>query len=189
MNRQLVGLVLGSAIVAVSAGALADAGFFVRAKVVRAEPVYETRQSAYPEERCWNEQVRRGGGTGSYTPTIAGAILGGVAGNQFSKGKRRDALTLAGALLGASIGHDYTRRGPGRSYVTTERRCEQVERYREEKHLLGYDVTYRYRGRLFTTRSSSHPGKNIQVRVQVEPVQDYAYSSHSRWSEENRWEN
>ena len=189
MNRALGGFVLGVAIVAVSTGAMAENGFFVRAKVVDVEAIHQTRQVSYPEERCWTERVRHRGreATRSYTPAITGAIIGGVAGNQFSKGSRRDALTVAGALLGASIGHDLSRRGGGRSYVTSERRCEWVDSYREEEYLVGYDVTYRYQGRLFTTRTSSHPGKYIQVRVEVEPAADYAYNDRhgrSRWVHE-----
>lgn len=181
MNRLVGGFAL--IIVAASAATMAEEGFFVRAEVVATEPVYQMRRVSYPDRQCWNEKVRRHrpGGTQSFTPTIAGAIVGGVAGNQFSKGKRRDALTVAGALLGASIGHDLGHRGRGRSYLTTERRCETTQRYREQQHLLGYDVTYRYQGRLFTTRTDSDPGKYIEVRVQVEPVQDYAYNARTDW--------
>ena len=187
MKKQLATLVLSLCISMGSGTSLANGGFFVKARVVDVNPIYETLEVSYPEERCWNERVRhtRHGYGRSYTPAIAGAIIGGVAGNQFSKGSRRDALTVAGALLGASVGRDFGRRSGSSSYVTTERRCEVVDRFEEQEQLVGYDVSYRYQGRVFTTRTDSHPGKFIQVKVQVEPTQDYAYN---RYQGDNEWD-
>jgi uncharacterized protein YcfJ len=39
--------------------------------------------------------------------------------------------------------------------------CEQV---------VGYDVTYEYNGRTYSTRTDAHPGDRIQVAVSVAPV-------------------
>jgi|GEM_PF-1780007 len=33
-----------------------------------------------------------------------------------------------------------------------------------------YQVTYRYKGQVFSTRTLHHPGKSIDIRVRVEPV-------------------
>jgi uncharacterized protein YcfJ len=60
-----------------------------------------------------------------------------------------------------------------------------VDRFEEQEQLVGYDVSYRYQGRVFTTRTDSHPGKFIQVKVQVEPTQDYAYN---RYQGDNEWD-
>jgi len=186
VKKQLVTLILGFGLVTASGVSPADGGFFVKARVVDASPIYETIQVSYPEERCWNERVRhtRQGYGRSYTPAIAGAIIGGVAGNQFSKGSKRNVLTAAGALLGASLGRDFTRPAGRSSYVTTERHCEVVDRYEEQDQLVGYDISYRYNGRIFTTRTDAHPGKFIRVKVQVEPTQDYAYN---RYQGDNDW--
>ena len=35
--------------------------------------------------------------------------------------------------------------------------------------VAGYDVTYEYAGRQFTTRTNYHPGDRIRVRVDVRP--------------------
>ncbi|MCW8947514.1 MAG: glycine zipper 2TM domain-containing protein, partial [Sedimenticola sp.] len=107
-------------------------------------------------------------------PSIAGAIVGGVVGNQFGKGKGKDAMTVAGVLLGASVGNDLGKR-PGRSYVTSERRCESVDNFREHEELVGYRVKYRYNGQVFHTRTSQDPGKFINVRVSVAPTEGANY--------------
>lgn len=61
---------------------------------------------------CWREPV----GSRSYTPEIAGAIVGGAIGNQFGSGSGRDIATVAGAALGGSVGHDYKNRYHGGNY-------------------------------------------------------------------------
>jgi uncharacterized protein YcfJ len=47
-------------------------------------------------------------------------------------------------------------------------RCRTVEIGRDI--VDGYDVTYRYQNRDFTTRLASHPGGHVQVRVEVVPT-------------------
>ncbi len=148
--------------------------FTTEAKVLESSPIYEKVTINKPETRCWNEKVRHrspGYRSESYTPTIAGAILGGVVGNQFGKGSGKDAMTVAGTILGGSIGNDMRNRSySGQSYVTTERRCETVDNYHETNELVGYNVKYRYNGRNFWARTDSDPGSYIRVNVSVNPV-------------------
>ena len=148
--------------------------FIDEARVLKVKPIYETVTVSHPETRCWNEQVRhyQPASSGSHTPTIAGAILGGVIGNQFGGGKGKDAMTVAGAVLGGSIGNDYRKKTAGHSsYVTTEKRCETVENYRETTELVGYNVKYQYRGENYWTRMSRDPGEYVKVNVSVEPAE------------------
>lgn len=152
---------------------LASESFTDTAKVLKVKPLYETVQYNQPEERCWNERVRHNRGysrSNSYTPTIAGAIIGGVVGNQFGKGNGKDAATVAGAILGGSIGNDLGKRDYSRSYVTTERRCETVNNYREKQELVGYRVKYRYNGKSFWTRTDRHPGDYLTLNVSLAPT-------------------
>ena len=74
----------------------------------------------------------------------AGAVIGGVIGNQVSKKRHPD--------------------GYRRGYET---RCEPRTGYRDEPRLLGYDVTYRYNGRLYETRMDHDPGHEVRVDWQV----------------------
>jgi uncharacterized protein YcfJ len=143
------------------------------ARVLRADPLYETVQVPVPVRECWTETVTRGGrAQASYTAPIAGGIVGGLLGNRLGRGHRsgRTALTVAGTLLGASIGNDIRTRSYRRPVVERVRRCETVDHYEEQQQLVGYRVEYRYEGQTFTTRTMEHPGEFIRVRVNVDPV-------------------
>jgi uncharacterized protein YcfJ len=159
-----------------------DEAYYINAKVVRVIPVVRVVQVATPREHCWYERVRHvdrdlPDHENSALPVILGGVVGGVVGNQVGRRRHRGALTVAGSLIGAVIGHGVSKRRPQhyplkRSYVTTERHCEIETDYREEERIEGYEVTYRYNGRYFTTRTDQEPGERIRVRVQVEPVGD-----------------
>ena len=169
MKSTVMAVTLG--ILTASGTALADRSFYDKARVLEVEPIYEVSYVNHPEEHCWTEDVyyRGRGYSDSATPTIVGAILGGVVGNQFGKGGGKKAMTVAGTLLGASVGHDAGKRSSG-SYVTQERHCELVDRYDEQEELTGYRVKYSYRGEVFWTTTEEHPGKYIPVNVEVKPA-------------------
>ena len=138
------------------------------ARVISSRPIIETRLVSRPQRECWEETTHYENRGHDATAAIIGAVAGGVVGNRFGEGKGKDAMTVAGALLGASIGHDAGRRG-GAAYPVTEQRCRvSHERYREE-HVTGYRVSYRYHGRVYTTRMPYDPGERIRVQVDVSP--------------------
>lgn len=177
MQKQTfaLGALLLAATMTAQAGHHAD--YRDTAKVVSAEPIYRTVEITRPERHCWDEEVEhyRSGDRG-YTGTVLGGIIGGVVANRVSRhhGHGDRVATVAGALLGSAIGHDLSReRRGGYSTTSVERRCEVTQQTTYEEQLVGYDVTYRYRGRLFTTRTKEHPGKRIPVTVDVRPGRDY----------------
>ena len=49
-------------------------------------------------------------------------------------------------------------------------RCRTVTNWRDTDRVLGYEVTYRYGGREYTTRMDHDPGDRLRVRVNT----DYA---------------
>lgn len=173
MKKQTI--ILGAALLATSVAAQAGHPRYFQdtAKVISAEPIYRTVEITTPERRCWDEEVENyHSNDHSYTGTVLGGIIGGVVANKVSHGRGRgkDAATVAGALLGSAIGHDMSHQKAGGYYTTsTERRCEVIQQTGYEEELVGYDVTYRYQGRLFTTRTQEHPGKRIPVNVDVRP--------------------
>jgi uncharacterized protein YcfJ len=177
MNRTL--LITGTLLLSLSM--TANAGHRDRyrdtAKVIDVEPVYHTIEVTDPERHCWNEEVDYyEPGAKRFTGTVLGGIIGGVVANSVSRGRGRgrDAATLAGTLLGGAIGHDLSnQRQQGHHATGYERRCETTHHTRYEEQLVGYDVTYRYRGRVFTTFTEEYPGDRIPVRVDVRP--DGAY--------------
>ena len=145
---------------------------FGKARVINAEPLYETVEVAHPVTECWTERVTRNEHEhGNYIAPIAGGIVGGVVGKKIGRGRGKTALTIAGTLLGASLGHEYsTSRYRQRPRVEHVRRCETVDRYEQEQQLTGYRVKYRYEGQTYYTQTTEYPGKFIPVRVRVSPV-------------------
>ncbi len=177
MKKQAITLAAILLATSVAAQAGPRERFQDTAKVISAEPIYRTVEITTPERHCWDEEVEHyHANQHGYTGTVVGGIIGGVVGHKISRnrGRGRDMATVAGALLGSAIGHDMSHNKRGGYYTTsTERRCEVTERVSYEEELVGYDVTYRYKGRLFTTRTDEDPGERIPVRVNVSPVRRY----------------
>jgi uncharacterized protein YcfJ len=140
------------------------------AKVVAANPVYETVRYPVDEQVCWEEQAWRQQ-PHSAVPTILGAIVGGVVCHQFGGGHGKTALTVAGAAIGGSIGHKVSHNhNPGGQYPVVQNRCEIQRSWRTEERISAWDVTYKYRGNIYHTRMLEEPGRKIRVRVRVEPA-------------------
>jgi uncharacterized protein YcfJ len=155
-------------------------------RVVRAQP--RTEQIRTPREECRTEYVqapqyqqqqqqqpRSAGGA------ILGAIAGGIIGNQVGGGSGRAAATAVGVMAGAVAGDRISNNGRpmeqdqgqyAQSQYPQEqavRQCRMVDSY--QTRTTGYDVTYDYRGRSYTTFTQRDPGERIRLRVTVEPDQ------------------
>lgn len=144
------------------------------------QPREECRTEYVPvpqQQRGYQEPQRNVGGA------IFGAIAGGVLGNQVGGGSGRAAATALGAVAGAVAGDRvanpgqqgdprYARQdGRYNDYPQEQavRQCRTVDGY--ESRTTGYDVTYDYRGRSYTTFTQRDPGDRIRLRVTVEPDQ------------------
>ncbi len=139
------------------------------AKVTRAEPIYEEVAYRQPRERCWEETVAYR--ERSHTAPILGAIIGGAIGNELGHGHSNKKVgAVVGAALGASIASDASRHHGGTSYHT-EQHCTTVSDVHYRQEVVGYNVTYRYHGRLYHTRLPYDPGKHIKVRIDVMPAE------------------
>jgi len=129
----------------------------------------------------------RSNGYRSRTPGVVGAILGGAIGHSVGNGKTNKRIgTAVGAILGGSIGADISRRNQRRNgeerrlsrqgyegepvSYRTERVCEVVADTRIEQRVSGYDVAYAYGGETYTTVLDYDPGRYLDVRVRVTPV-------------------
>ena len=102
---------------------------------------------------------------------IVRSLVNFVSRRRISSSTGRDVATVGGAVTGAVIGNAIDRQRAGITVQPVTRdvqRCRTVETGRDV--LDGYDVTYRYQNRDFTTRLANHPGDRIQVRVDVAPM-------------------
>lgn len=151
-------------------------GGVVYAQVVSARPNYHEVRISEPRQECRNERVVYRD-YDSNRPNVAGAILGGilggVAGHQIGGGHGRDVATGVGAVIGAGVGANAGRGygyGGSSERVGYEQHCDTYENTRYENRLDGYDVTYRFNGRLYTTNLPYDPGRRIPVHVDVQPV-------------------
>ena len=182
MNIQTRGTALATALGLLLGAPAAFAGHddggrgWEYAKVVSAEPVYRQVRVSSPREECVEEPVtERTVYRGRSDPgaVLIGGIIGGVIGHQFGSGRGQDIATAAGAVIGAQQGAARSHE-PGRVVERTVNRthCRTVRETRYEDRVDGYDVTYRYHGRLYHTRTHGHPGKRIKVRVDVRPEWD-----------------
>lgn len=151
-------------------------------RVIRVEP--RTEQVRMPREECRTEYVQapvyqqqqpqqRSGGAGA----VVGAIAGGIIGNQVGGGSGRAAATAIGAVTGAVVGDRVSNQNrpydqPQYAQQTQEqavRQCRMVDAF--QSRTVGYDVTYDYRGRTYTSMMNRDPGQRVRLRVTVEPEQ------------------
>jgi uncharacterized protein YcfJ len=153
--------------------------FYVEGRVISATPIYETywyyrsrgdvRRDNY-RETCRIRDVEVYRSSSSAGP--AGAIIGGVLGAHVGSNAGRSTESavvgaIAGGVIGGVIGNEIDRDNTTVHY-RYERDCDT--RYRDEyRELIGYDVRYRYNGREFSIETEQHPGRYIQLRVEVQP--------------------
>lgn len=143
------------------------------APVISVNPVVETYRVNNPVEQCWNEEVKtETRGNYTRTPEILGGLIGAAIGHEFGSGRGQDIATVAGAVLGASVGRDVKKsnqRNRGSSYQVVQR-CEVVDSYTTQERVVGYDVAYKFNGKVFHTQTGKHPGKQIRLQVTFSPA-------------------
>lgn len=133
-----------------------------RARVVEVVPV--TRLVRVAVERApevVHTRVVRRGNDGA---ALVGGVIGGIIGHNIGDG--RGGATVAGAIIGAAVGQSLApdRRAYRETVAYTP---HQRTRYETRRVLVGYDVTYRFHGRLYTTRTQDRPHRFIRVDHRV----------------------
>ncbi|MBV8657157.1 MAG: glycine zipper 2TM domain-containing protein [Burkholderiales bacterium] len=146
--------------------------FIDYAHVRSVTPQYD-RVSA-PRRECTDEVVTETRRTDehSYGGAIVGGIAGALIGNQVGGGHGKEAATAAGAVIGAMTGDRIDNRDNGPTYEERPRevqRCRTVEDW--QNRLTGYRVEYEYQGQRYSAILPNDPGRNMRVRVSVDPAQ------------------
>ncbi|MBV1775154.1 glycine zipper 2TM domain-containing protein [Burkholderiaceae bacterium DAT-1] len=151
--------------IAVHADSYTDYG-----KVTRVSPQYD--RVSVPRKHCTSETItetRRGGDERSYGGAVVGAIAGGLLGSQVGGGNGKTAAAAVGAAVGALAGDHIDNRDRRETVEEVPRevqRCRRVDAY--EERVVGYQVTYDYRGQQYTTFMRNDPGREVRLRVSVE---------------------
>ena len=134
--------------------------------------VERTEQVNQPQQECRNEVVQVQ--TQNQEHEIGGALIGGVAGgllgHTVGKGNGNTAATAAGAVVGALVGDRMQNNGNGNTTQTSEQvvqRCHMVDHF--VRRVAGYEVTYEYQGREYTTVLPRNPGVRINLQVRLSP--------------------
>jgi uncharacterized protein YcfJ len=134
-----------------------------QAVIVSVQPVYQDNYVATSERVCRNVEVpvyeRRRGSSGD---VLAGAIVGGVIGNQFGSGSGRDAMTVLGAIVGADAASNQRDVFVG---YRIEQRCDRVETYVNQPVLTHYRIQYEYNGQHYVQDTRTHYTVGQRVRI------------------------
>ncbi len=168
MRRNLLLLpVLASLALAAQADTFVDT-----ARVRSVQPQYEN--VAVPRQACtmsWVNEPQRMQGDRNYGGAVIGGVAGALLGNQLGNGHGREATTALGAVVGAFTGDHLSNRGRGDRYEQVPRQVQTCQTVNEvQQRLTGYQVTYEYRGQQYTALLPQDPGRNLQVRVSVDPL-------------------
>ena len=138
-----------------------------RAKVIHVEPVSGYTQNRYPTERCYRTGSDRDRRKGS----VVGAVIGSVVGYKLGGDRGEKRLgTVAGAVVGSAIGQSVADKGRDSHY-----RCEVVEERYGHAAIIGYNVTYKYKGQRYTTFMDYDPGRWLDIEVSVRPGRGYRH--------------
>ena len=121
----------------------------------------------------------RGSNAGANVATLVGGLVGAAIGSQVGGGSARYATAALGTMVGGMAGRQVYENTHRPARTATVQVCDPVPddgRYGDGRYgpvndgrVSGYDVTYEYAGRTYTTRTSYNPGDRIRVRVDVTP--------------------
>jgi len=158
---------LAGAAVAIAGGAVAGYHLYQTAhtaKVLSAKPV--TRTVKIPRQECHDEEVTHTKPVKDQNRLIGtgiGALVGGVLGHQVGGGSGKTLATVAGAGVGGFAGNKIQQNAQQNDkYTTTEQRCNTVYDMKEEP--AGFDVVYELNGSKHHLHMNSEPGDSLPVK-------------------------
>lgn len=166
-NKILLGAL---ASVFCASSALAD---IVKAPVVAKQPIYSNTTVANGTvTQCREVHIQQDkpgvfNGTGEALKgngdAIAGAIIGGIIGNQFGGGTGKDVMTGLGVIVGSNIGAE-TNKKPR---VITRTICDEIPQYTTQTTITGWNVSYQYDGNVYHTQMKDDPGSYVTLETKT----------------------
>jgi len=143
------------------------------ARVIDSKPLYETVSYNEPVRECRIEERIVRHRKHAKTPVVLGSIIGGAIGNELGHSKTNKKVgVVVGSILGGAIASDIHREHNKHrhSEVRHERVCHMVDQVRYQEELVGYNVRYKYKGRVYHTTMANHPGERIRIAVNIKPI-------------------
>jgi uncharacterized protein YcfJ len=114
------------------------------------------------EQGKWNDGVS--GAIKGDGDAIAGAIIGGLIGNQFGGGTGKDVMTGLGVIVGSNVAKGTANRRGGTIKRTI---CDDVPQYQKVKEITGYNVTYMYQGMHYKAFFNEDPGTHVTLELKT----------------------
>lgn len=142
------------------------------AEITRVEPNYTTVYQNIPRTECRDVEVPIYGnvqGQASTGDALAGAIIGGVIGNQFGGGDGKKAATVLGAIVGADIAN---KRGSNQQVITgyrIQQQCTETIVREQQTQLKNYTIWYEWngvQGRSYTY-NQYNVGDSVPISVNI----------------------
>lgn len=162
-----------------STGARSVAMFSDTARVTSVTPLLE-RVRSKPEE-CRTvivERVESSRGVlanngSNAAGVLVGGLVGGLLGNQVGGGSGKAIATAVGVVGGAMVGDHMSGSGEDDAHMrhVTEKEVTRCTPPKSVERVVGYDVTYQYMGRSYTTVMNNDPGRRVRLNVSVTPVE------------------
>ncbi len=169
MNRVMTLLILS--VFSMVLSAQENAYSYQYATVLSVKPIVEIVKDYQPREVCFEQEVTRKSERSSSSAKLVGGIVGAVVGSKLGhKGSGKVAGAAAGAIIGSAIGAEASKKEKYNTGVETY--CETRNEMTEFERTAGFRVVYRYLGKNYTTELPYHPGNELKLRVEFEPVID-----------------
>ncbi|MCF2949941.1 glycine zipper 2TM domain-containing protein [Paraglaciecola aquimarina] len=141
---------------------------YYKARVIDVTPVYEYVSVRHNRDSCdyrhhSNYPIHRDRNNHA---AVIGSVIGGSIGNAASDDRHKVAGTLASAIIGGVLAHEIDRKHKKyhSNHYYSHNSCNASHLSTiKQRRLRGYQVTYKNKGRYYSTFSQDRPNKYIRI--------------------------